>query len=207
MVDRNKEETQNRILKVAAEEFANMGFAGARVDTIAEKAGVNKALIYYYFKSKQNLLDTLFNRLLEKGIGLASHITTIDTEAGIDTVIGEKVFETLFSFLEENENMIRVIMIEGMKKGGEEILTKLLSLYYDSRVTRVVEEMKEKGVRIPEDNKQWMITELFTGLLPIINFILYRKNLSKTLDAESGELNRMFLKALAETHMHTHMPE
>src|SRR5262245_22904807 len=46
---------KDAILRVAREEFAERGFAAARVDTLARRARVNKALIYYYFGSKLGL--------------------------------------------------------------------------------------------------------------------------------------------------------
>ncbi|MGE3179804.1 MAG: TetR/AcrR family transcriptional regulator [Vicinamibacterales bacterium] len=49
----------DRILAAAAAEFASRGFAGARVDRIARRARVNKAMIYYHFGSKQSLYRTL----------------------------------------------------------------------------------------------------------------------------------------------------
>jgi TetR/AcrR family transcriptional regulator len=48
-------ETRSRILEAALSEFAANGLAGARTDRIATAAGVNKALLYYYFDSKENL--------------------------------------------------------------------------------------------------------------------------------------------------------
>jgi len=48
-------ETRTRILDAALSEFATHGLAGARTDRIAQAAGVNKALLYYYFDSKENL--------------------------------------------------------------------------------------------------------------------------------------------------------
>src|SRR5215471_21041140 len=55
------------ILKAAVREFAGEGVAGARTDAIARKAGVNKALLYYYFKDKEALyqavLDEVFSGL------------------------------------------------------------------------------------------------------------------------------------------------
>jgi TetR/AcrR family transcriptional regulator len=49
------EETRARILEAALKEFAAHGLAGARTEQIAEAAGVNKALLYYYFESKEKL--------------------------------------------------------------------------------------------------------------------------------------------------------
>jgi AcrR family transcriptional regulator len=63
------EESRNAILQAAAREFAEYGVAGARTDTIAREAGVNKALLYYYFKDKETLygavLDDAFAGLKE----------------------------------------------------------------------------------------------------------------------------------------------
>src|SRR5690606_12912040 len=47
--------TRNHILQMAVEEFSAKGFDGARVDSIAVRAGVSKNVIYHYFKSKESL--------------------------------------------------------------------------------------------------------------------------------------------------------
>ncbi len=58
---RDADRTRQEILRAAMTEFAGNGFGGARIDAIAERAGVNKKLIYYYFESK----DELFTAVLE----------------------------------------------------------------------------------------------------------------------------------------------
>ena len=55
--DADANATRNRILDVAMREFAENGFAGARVDRNAQRAGVNKQLLYYYFDDKKGLYD------------------------------------------------------------------------------------------------------------------------------------------------------
>ena len=54
--------TQQAILRAAMVEFADKGLGGARIDAIAERAGINKRLIYYYFEGK----DRLFLAVLEQ---------------------------------------------------------------------------------------------------------------------------------------------
>ncbi|MBV9582859.1 MAG: TetR/AcrR family transcriptional regulator [Chloroflexi bacterium] len=49
------ERTRARILSAARKEFARSGYAGARIDAIARRAGVNKSLIFYYFQNKDAL--------------------------------------------------------------------------------------------------------------------------------------------------------
>jgi TetR/AcrR family transcriptional regulator len=64
------EKTRAAILSAALEEFSREGASGARTDEIARRAGVNKALIYYYFKDKEGLyaaaLEQVFSGLHER---------------------------------------------------------------------------------------------------------------------------------------------
>src|SRR5260370_27715848 len=63
-------DTVQRILRAAEGNFAERGLAGARIGAIARAAHVNKALLYYYFASKEELhrftLTTLFRQLREQ---------------------------------------------------------------------------------------------------------------------------------------------
>ncbi|HWC75169.1 MAG TPA: TetR/AcrR family transcriptional regulator [Gemmatimonadales bacterium] len=57
--------TNDRALRIGAaarEEFAKRGFAGARVDQIARRAGVNKQLLFYYYHSKRGLFQTVLTQ-------------------------------------------------------------------------------------------------------------------------------------------------
>ena len=62
MLTSRGEATQERILDAALAEFADHGFAGARVDRIAAAAGYNKNLIYVHFGSKEALFTTVIER-------------------------------------------------------------------------------------------------------------------------------------------------
>jgi TetR/AcrR family transcriptional regulator len=53
------------ILGASIDEFSRKGFAATRVDVIAESAGVNKQLIYYYFGSKAQLYDAVVDRMVQ----------------------------------------------------------------------------------------------------------------------------------------------
>ncbi len=56
-------ESRAAILKAAVREFAREGVAGARTDAIARAAGVNKALLYYYFKDKEALYQAVLDEV------------------------------------------------------------------------------------------------------------------------------------------------
>src|SRR5262245_56383771 len=57
------EQSRSAILKAAVREFAREGVAGARTDAIARSAGVNKALLYYYFKDKEALYQAVLDEV------------------------------------------------------------------------------------------------------------------------------------------------
>lgn len=59
---RDAERTQQMILNAAEVEFASKGLAGARVDVIADQAGANKRMLYYYFGSKEDLYLAVLER-------------------------------------------------------------------------------------------------------------------------------------------------
>ncbi|BDG09119.1 TetR/AcrR family transcriptional regulator [Anaeromyxobacter paludicola] len=73
---RDAEATRAALLRAATETFAEAGFAGARVDAIAERAGVNKRMIYAYFRDKAGLyrevLASRFRGAAEVSRGVAA---------------------------------------------------------------------------------------------------------------------------------------
>src|SRR5579862_8046279 len=60
------DESRAKILAAAERAFAGEGLAGARTDAIAAEAGVNKALLYYYFSSKEALYEAVIEEQLRE---------------------------------------------------------------------------------------------------------------------------------------------
>lgn len=88
---RDADRTQEVILRAAMAEFSERGLGGARVDRIAERAGINKKLIYYYFGSK----DRLFLAVLEAtytDIREAEKVLKLEALAPVDAVRSLVVF-------------------------------------------------------------------------------------------------------------------
>ncbi len=80
---RNDSEARRRILAVAAEEFASHGFGGARVDDIAARARVNKAMLYYYVGDKDALYTTvLFDVLADVLATVATSVAMVKSPEG-----------------------------------------------------------------------------------------------------------------------------
>lgn len=64
--DKQKDQnTEAKILQAARQVFQEKGFSGTRMQKIADEAGINKAMLHYYFRSKQELFDRIFQESLK----------------------------------------------------------------------------------------------------------------------------------------------
>jgi len=102
-------EKRRQILDAAVQVFAREGFYGCRVSDIADEAGVAYGLVYHYFSSKEEILDTLF---LERWNLLLEAIAAVDDG---DLPAREKLFE-IASFIVESyrhdPELMKVIIVE-----------------------------------------------------------------------------------------------
>ncbi len=64
-MEQKKDNTEEKILNAAQEVFIRKGMDGARMQEIADEAGINKALLHYYFRSKDKLFDAIFSKVIE----------------------------------------------------------------------------------------------------------------------------------------------
>lgn len=89
--------TRQKIIDAARHEFAEHGLAGARVERIAKSAGVNKAMIYYHFSSKD---------LLYEGV-VKNFFQVIFTQLNARTLPGTGLEEMLLAILETHVSVFR----------------------------------------------------------------------------------------------------
>lgn len=97
-------ETEQRILDAARKVFISRGTAGARMQEIAREAGVNQALLHYYFRSKERLAAAVFQQVA--GRILPALIETL----GSDIPLDEKIERVVALYL---ENMSRNPFLAG----------------------------------------------------------------------------------------------
>jgi AcrR family transcriptional regulator len=74
------ENTEYQILMAAREVFIAKGFEGARMQEIADQAGINKALLHYYFRSKDKLFEAVFSEVAGKLFPAMRQILTAELE-------------------------------------------------------------------------------------------------------------------------------
>ncbi len=136
---RDAERTRGRIVEAAVREFAEKGFAGARVESIGRRAGVNKQLLYHYFGGKEDLFREVVERKIEERLGRLE---------GSPEKLGD-LLEYHFEKLYEDLDWLRFLTWEA---AGREDGAPLEEERRES-IARQVEDLREKGIRgdLPPD--------------------------------------------------------
>jgi TetR/AcrR family transcriptional regulator len=88
--------TEKLILDAAKNVFLRKGLDGARMQEIADEAGINKALLHYYFRSKDKLFETIFQEAFKQFLPRVS-----------DLIVSDKpIFEKIWGFVETYIDML-----------------------------------------------------------------------------------------------------
>ncbi|MFK4656845.1 TetR/AcrR family transcriptional regulator [Bradyrhizobium japonicum] len=135
--------TRKKLLTAARLEFARHGFAGARVDEIAERAGVNKQLVYHYFGDK----DALYLAVLE---WVYADIREQERQLNLEGLPPEKairkLIEASFDYLATNPDFI--VLLNDENRGGARHVrgsTRLEAMH--SPLVKSVSHILHEGVR------------------------------------------------------------
>lgn len=176
------EASRNAILRAALAEFGQEGLSGARMDAIAQAAGVNKALLYYYFHDKDDLyaavLDEFFARFLDRLTATLSHPTSA----------GERFLRyvrTHFDTVAESPHYARIFVGEIMRaaRGGSPLIERVFARYMQpiaSRVVGVLQEGIASGEFRPVEPMQFMPSAVGT----IVHYFAIAPMLAKFRQAD-----------------------
>ena len=112
LVNGDLENTEQKILLAARDEFIEKGLSNARMQSIADKAGVNKALLHYYFRTK----DKLFKAALQDSMShlwsnVQKEMTTRNNDADLRTLI-HSIVTTYITMFAENPEFPRFFIRE-----------------------------------------------------------------------------------------------
>jgi AcrR family transcriptional regulator len=128
-------ERRDAILAAALDVFAAQGFAAARLDDVAKRAGVAKGTIYLYFADKETLFQELIRAQLSPVVGGVIHASHADIplRAFAKQLIEVFVREVLGT---RRKDVIRLVITEGPR------FPKLAEFYYREVIARVLEAVR-----------------------------------------------------------------
>ena len=136
-----KTDSIERILGAARDEFAEHGFSGARVDAIAKRAGVNKALLYYHVGGKA----ALFERVLHLTIGSLAESLEAIIKPVADPVEKLKIYVRSLAQTVCSNPQIPSIIIQELSSGARHLPEQVVRDF--ARMFNLITDIIEEGVR------------------------------------------------------------
>ena len=144
-----REATRRRIMRVAASEFARLGFDLANINAIAEQAGIGKGTIYLYFENKRDLFLEMLRSIAQ------AQLTVIRAALAPEGTLRqrlERLFRAFARLAEEESDNFNVYMsaLYGVNRAFQAEATKLLRDYV-AVIALMLEQSQARGeIRCPD---------------------------------------------------------
>jgi TetR/AcrR family transcriptional regulator len=181
------ENTEGQILDAAKNVFQTKGMDGARMQEIADKAGINKAMLHYYYRSKQLLFEAVFNNAFSL---LAPQLNTILND---DSPLEDKIKNFTMdytSFMMKHPYLPNFIIQELNR--NEAFIDKLKENTGFPNLKKFKEKVNEEikqGIIKPIDADQ-----LFVNILALNIFPFLGKPLIKALTIKDEKKFKIFVE-------------
>ena len=175
--EENLSSTEQQILEAAKSVFLEKGMDGARMQEIADRAGINKALLHYYFRSKDKLFITIFRNIIRNLFDeINLHLQNNDDI--FDFI--EKFVTTYVSLLHENPFLPNFIINE-MNRNHDNVIQIFKSeniIRYKSNLDVMLKKSIAEGKIIPITSAELIIDMIGLCVFPVVakpmilNFLL-----------------------------------
>lgn len=162
-------ETEEKIIQAATEVFLQKGKDGARMQEIADHAGINKALLHYYFRSKDRLYDKVFETTLESFFG-EFFDAILENDNPQQFLKG--FIEKYINALSRRPEVIRFIIWE-IGQGGVNFSKVAQAIFAERGFSEIpfpaiIQQAINKGEIRPVDPVQFMLSAIGMCLYPFI---------------------------------------
>lgn len=154
---KKEQSTKELILRAAEEEFALRGYAGARTQEIAKKAGVNKALIHYYYKDKASLYQAVLDEMMFDLIRISQDVSKRHLKGA---ALVEGLFSEFFDYAARHQYFARLTTLESSAGETKYLETSIRNLFrplFQRGVEFLEEHIAKKSIR-KVDASHFLIT-------------------------------------------------
>ena len=217
MVQQQNAETKERIQNAAIRLFSQKGFEGTRVNEIAGEAQVTKALIYYYFKNKEDILDNQVHLLLENATVIVmdfvhesvvkmmeegrlsiepDRLRFADAEAAESFLQSMHHYsEKVLDFLLNRRAVLRILMLESLKSGKHQnALFQIMKLAGHTEGCLLSKAIAEANQDF-SGSKDIKLFSFFFSILPLISFAAYYDDYKQMSGMTDQALRHSFLQS------------
>lgn len=188
---------QVQILLIAETLFAEHGFEGTSIRTIAKEANINVAMVSYYFGSKEKLLEAL---IIYRTSDLKLQIENLSVE-NLDPVGKiDKLIELYINRINCNKGIYRILHFEFSSEEKEDKLKALNDLRNRNLKTLevIIQDGQQKGI-FRKDVIIPLISPTIMGTY--FHFYMNKAYFKKLLELETDELFDNYIKTKLKTHI------
>lgn len=156
--DQNKEireKTRQEIKDSAFELFAEKGFANTSVKSIAQKAGKSKGLIYHYFDSKDDILQSIFDDLTELG---KQALNFSEDQSSTEKL--EFMLNMIFGYIRESTEVIRLMISLALQPDAVAKLKSSIDQYNAQQIELMKPLFADLGYEDPEIEAYYLAAKL-----------------------------------------------
>ncbi|MDF2942947.1 MAG: hypothetical protein K0S01_1805 [Herbinix sp.] len=183
---------RERILNAAVKIFAERSYEGSRIDEIAKEAQVPKSLIYYHFKSKEEILQVLIDNFIKEYMSLISENIEEDQQEKAQELPG-RMKDMYYEFGMKNADLVRVILIDSLKKSNEK---PVLFQIVEAMIAKEAENTKDFDINVQERR----IAEFFTSFIPNYAYLCFADSWTEYFNIERQQFDQLYLEVYEETH-------
>lgn len=158
-------ETQQQILSAAVEEFLDKGYNGSRMQSIADRSGINKALLHYYYRNKELLFNSVFSKVV---IDLFFQLSSIIKEEMSLEVKLKTLFTYHMKYFLANPRLPLFLLKETYRNPDlvDQVFKEMdISSTWDAFI-KGLNNRHQLEKRSNEELKQWMITVISLLVFP-----------------------------------------
>lgn len=196
---------RQRILSTAEKLFSQKGYDATSVDEIAQKARVNKALIYYYFKNKEAIKKILFNNIIDDVRAMIGNTFFMSIDNENQEVMYQQKFKGMVNFLENHRGLLVIMFMESLKANDKNLsLFRCADIIINNEVNGIIKNIKAQHPEIKVDKKYLLVHEFFTGFIPIIIFVIFHDKWAEYFNFQNDKLFKSFLQAFERSHLASH---
>ncbi|SDK59297.1 DNA-binding transcriptional regulator, AcrR family [Catalinimonas alkaloidigena] len=201
MAETDKANTEERILEAAHEVFLQKGLDGARMQEIADRAGINKALLHYYFRSKDKLFQQIIGRAVK--VMLPRLTQVMNDEVDLFEKI-RRVVDTYITFLSLN-SYLPIFIINEINRNPEHFAAHIVPVEKIALATlqRQIDEAVAQGQIVPITVPQLLMNIISLCVFPFLGrpllqllFSLDKAAFKKEMDLRRTEVAEFIIRGL-----------
>ena len=185
-------ERQKQIIDEAIRIIYEKGYPSLSIRNLAKKVGISEPAIYRHFKSKEDIILGILDRMLDFGKMLERNLENIEDER-------EKIRKLIFlqvEFLEKNPHMTSIIFSEDIFQPDKRVDDKLQEIFENRHkiLNEIVNEAGKKGVNINVEIED--LSNIIFGYLHLIVFKWRRSNFKFSLSEKAEKLIQIIDKII-----------